>query len=46
MKKFTKILPYVVVIVLGIGFFYGMAHAQGIQGGFGDTNQAGGVLVQ
>ena len=28
MKKFTKILPYVVVIVLGVGFFYGMAFAQ------------------
>jgi len=28
MKKFTKILSYVAVIALGVGFFYGMVHAQ------------------
>ena len=28
MKKFTKILSYVAVIALGVGFFYGMTHAQ------------------
>jgi len=28
MKKFTNILSYVVVIALGVAFFYGMAHAQ------------------
>lgn len=28
MKKFKKIMPYVVVVALGLGMFYGMAHAQ------------------
>ena len=29
MKKFKKIVPYALVIALGIGVFYGMAHAGG-----------------
>lgn len=29
MKNFKKIIPYVLVIMLGVGMFYGMAHAQG-----------------
>jgi len=42
MKKFTKILPYAVVIVLGIGFFYGMAHAQV---GFGNADATAGYGI-
>lgn len=43
MKKFTKILPYVVVIVLGIWFFYGMTHAQTVW--FGDASSTAGYGV-
>jgi len=43
MKKFTNILSYVVVIALGIGFFYGMAHAQNQFGGVSPTLQGIGV---
>lgn len=43
MKKFTKILPYVVVIVLGVGFFYGMAHGQSVW--FGDASSTAGYGI-
>ena len=47
MKKFKKILPYVVVIALGVGLFYGMTYANISQPtvGFGQAGDTAGYGV-
>ena len=43
MKKFTKILSYMVVVILGVGLFYSVAHGQNQFGGVSSTLQNIGV---
>jgi len=43
MKKFTKILSYMVVVILGVGLFYSVAHGQDLFGGVSSTLQDIGV---
>lgn len=41
MKKFTKIMPMVLAVVLGVALFYGMAHA-----GFGASTAGGAADIK